>query len=65
VVLVFYPAPNAHLSTAVCFNKEVPGDYYIVNNKHFTACDPTYFDAPVGMQMDIVDTQHAQVILLE
>ncbi|MGM9740617.1 MAG: hypothetical protein ACI3ZP_08450 [Candidatus Cryptobacteroides sp.] len=49
VVLLDYPD---HIATAVCFNKEVPGDSFIYNGRRFTICDPTYIGAPVGMAME-------------
>lgn len=45
VVLLNYPG---HLATAVQFNDEVPGYYFLVNGKKYVLCDPTYIGAPVG-----------------
>ncbi len=61
VLLVFYPG---HLATAVEFNAPVKGDYINLNGRHFTICDPTYIDAPVGATMPDMDNQSAKVILL-
>lgn len=51
VVLLDYPE---HLSTAVGFTEEVGGDYLIINNKKYVACDPTYIGADIGMSMPIM-----------
>lgn len=47
-VLVYYPG---HLAAAVNFKTPVAGDYYTLNGKRFTICDPTYINAGIGMQM--------------
>lgn len=49
-VLVYYPG---HLASAVHFTEQVPGDYYELDGKEFTVCDPTFINAPVGMQMSV------------
>ena len=48
VVLLDYPE---HLSTAVCFTEKVEGDYLMLGNKKYIACDPTYIGADIGMSM--------------
>ena len=48
VVLLDYPE---HLSTAVCFTEDVEGDYLMIGNKKYVACDPTYIGADIGMSM--------------
>ena len=48
VVLLDYPE---HLSTAVCFTENVEGDYLMLGNKKYIACDPTYIGADIGMSM--------------
>ena len=45
VVLLNYPG---HLATAVRFNEEVSGYYFLVKEKKYVLCDPTYIGAPVG-----------------
>jgi len=46
VVLLAYPA---HLSTAVHFNRDVKGDYVMVDGDKYTVCEPTFLSgAPVG-----------------
>ncbi|MBO4739562.1 MAG: hypothetical protein J5606_08395 [Bacteroidales bacterium] len=45
VVMLFYPG---HLATAVHFTEEVSGYYFMVKNKKYIVCDPTYIGAPVG-----------------
>lgn len=52
VVLVFYNGNPSHLSTAICFDGEVPGDYLNVGNRRFVVADPTYSRAPVGRTMN-------------
>lgn len=46
VVLLDYPV---HIATAVCFNEQVEGDYFMLNGKKFIISDPTYIGASVGM----------------
>ena len=48
VVLVHYPG---HLATAVAFPGEVDGDYFTVDGRRFTVCDPTYIGAGIGESM--------------
>lgn len=60
VVLVYYPN---HLSTAICFNEDVEGDYIMVGNRRFVVADPTYTGAPVGVTMPQCAGQKAKVIL--
>ena len=48
VVLVQWPG---HLSTAVAFPEEIDGDYFTVDGRRYTVCDPTYIGAPVGETM--------------
>lgn len=46
VVLLAY---SAHLSTAVHFNKDVKGDYVMVDGVKYVVCEPTFLSgAPVG-----------------
>lgn len=61
VILVYYPG---HLATAVCFDKDVNGDYIMLNGKRFVVCDPTYIGAPVGLTMPDMNNKTAKVILL-
>lgn len=48
VVLVNWPG---HLGTAVAFPEAVDGDYFTVDGRRYTVCDPTYIGAPVGETM--------------
>ena len=48
VVLLDYPD---HISTAVCFTEDVKGDFLMLENKKYVACDPTYIGADIGMSM--------------
>ncbi len=48
VVGLDYPG---HISTAVRFSKNIPGDAIDYQGKHYTICDPTYIGADAGMCM--------------
>lgn len=60
VAFVSYPG---HLATAVCFNEEIPGDYFLVNGKRYLVCDPTYINAPIGWTMPGMNNSTAKVFL--
>lgn len=62
VALIYYPG---HLATAVCFNKEVQGDYLTIDNRRFIICDPTYVNASVGESMPTVDSGNIKVTVLK
>ena len=62
VALIYYPG---HLATAVCFNKEVSGDYLTIDNRRFIICDPTYVNASVGESMPTVDSGNIKVTVLK
>lgn len=40
-----------HLSTAVKFTSDVPGDYVMDDGSRYVICDPTYIGAPIGQAM--------------
>ena len=61
VVLVQWPG---HLATAVAFPSEEDGDYFTVNRKHYTVCDPTYIGADVGMTMPQFKNTSAKIVML-
>ncbi len=61
VVLVHWPG---HLGAAVAFNEEVEGDYFDVDNRRFTVCDPTYIGAKIGMTMPDLKDVNAKIIKL-
>ena len=61
VVLVHWPG---HLATAVAFPNEVEGDYFMVGNRRFTVCDPTYIGAGVGMTMPRFKNVDANLVTL-
>jgi hypothetical protein len=42
---------KTHVAAAVKFNSNINGDAYMVNDKKFTVCDPTYLGASAGMTM--------------
>ncbi|HTY01525.1 MAG TPA: hypothetical protein VMG09_15990 [Bacteroidota bacterium] len=48
VVGLDYPG---HISTAVMFSKDVPGDNIDYQGRRYTICDPTYIGADAGMCM--------------
>lgn len=48
VVGLDYPG---HVSTAVKFSDNLPGDYVVRNNTKYMICDPTYINARLGMAM--------------
>ncbi|MBU0730079.1 MAG: hypothetical protein KKA70_10075, partial [Proteobacteria bacterium] len=48
VILLHYPN---HIATAVLLKGQPVGDQVIVNDKHFTICDPTYINASIGKAM--------------
>ena len=59
VVLLDYPE---HISTAVCFTEDVDGDYFMLDNKKYVACDPTYIGADVGMSMPSMRKSNPAVV---
>lgn len=61
VVLLHYPK---HLATAVCFDEEVPGDYFMLDGRKYLVCDPTYINADIGEAMPQYKQTQAQVIRL-
>lgn len=60
--LVYYPG---HLAAAVCFNEEIPGDYFVIGDKRYLICDPTFIGANIGRTMTGMDNSGAKVILLD
>ena len=48
--VVYLDYPN-HIATAVQFKGDVKGDFLTVDGKRYTACDPTYIGASIGMTM--------------
>lgn len=61
VALVYYPG---HLATAVCFETNVQGDYFMIAGRRFVICDPTYINAPIGKSMPGLDNNSIEVIVL-
>ena len=61
VVLVNWPG---HLATAVAFPDEVEGDYFTVDGRRYTVCDPTYIGAPVGETMPQFKGVEAKLVRL-
>lgn len=48
VVFLHY---EGHLATAVAFSEEISGDHIKIKGKKYLICDPTYINAPIGMEM--------------
>lgn len=61
VVLINYPE---HLATAVCFNENVEGDYFLLDGKRYVVCDPTYIGSHVGEAMPNLKNTKATIIKL-
>lgn len=61
VVLVHWPG---HLATAVHFPEEVDGDYFTVEGRRYTVCDPTYIGAGVGETMPQFQNVAAKLVTL-
>jgi hypothetical protein len=61
VALVYYPG---HLATAVCFKGGPYGDYFNVNGKKYTVCDPTYIGASIGLTMPDMNNKEAELTIL-
>ena len=61
VVLVHWPG---HLATAVAFPEQVEGDYFTVDGRNYTVCDPTYIGAGVGMTMPDFKNVNAELVKL-
>lgn len=61
VVLLNYPE---HLATAVCFNDDVKGDYFVLDGKRYVVCDPTYIGSHVGEAMPNFKNTKATIIKL-
>lgn len=57
---------EGHLSAAVCFGgDEVYGNYYILDQGKFTACDPTYEVATLGMEQPGMENAAIAVMVLD
>ena len=61
VVLVNWPG---HIATAVAFPEAVEGDYFTIDGRRYTICDPTYIGANVGMTMPQFQGVGAKLIKL-
>lgn len=61
VALVLWPG---HLATAVAFPEELDGDYFTIDGRRYTVCDPTYIGAPVGEAMPQFKGVEAKLIKL-
>ena len=59
VVGVLFPG---HMSTAVLFPKEVPGDFVFSQQKKYLICDGTFIGAPIGMCMPQFAGKSGQII---
>ncbi len=61
VVLVHYPQ---HIATAVAFEEPITGDYFEIDGRKFTVCDPAYINADIGMAMKQFKSTPAEIIKL-
>lgn len=61
VVLLDYPE---HLATAVRFDDDVEGDYFMLDGKRYVVCDPTYIGSHVGEAMPKLKNTKATIIKL-
>ena len=61
VVLVHWPG---HLATAVHFPEEVDGDYFTIEGRRYTVCDPTYIGAGIGETMPQFQNVKANLVTL-
>ena len=61
VVLVHWPG---HLGTAVAFPDAVEGDYFVVDGRRYTVCDPTYIGAGIGETMPKFKNASANLVRL-
>ena len=59
MVFLYYPG---HLATAVRFDEDVKGDYLVIDENKYIVCDPTYINAPIGMQMPGLEMKEINVI---
>lgn len=62
VVLLDYPS---HIATAVCFNENIPGDYFNLDGKKYIICDPTYIGAPIGKSMPDMLNIEANILRIQ
>ncbi len=59
-LLVYYPG---HLAAAIEFSdKNINGDYLLVDGHKYIIADPTYFNAPIGESMPGIDISAATAI---
>lgn len=61
VVLVHWPG---HLATAVAFSETVAGDYFTLDGRRYTICDPTYIGASVGETMPQFKNESTKLVRL-
>ncbi|MBO4281810.1 MAG: hypothetical protein J5873_01270 [Bacteroidales bacterium] len=61
VALVNWPG---HLATAVAFPEEVEGDYFTIEGRRYTVCDPTYIGAGIGETMPQFKNVDAKLVKL-
>ncbi|MBQ9473829.1 MAG: hypothetical protein IJU81_05410 [Bacteroidales bacterium] len=60
-VLVNWPG---HLATAVALGDEVQGDYFTLDGRRYTVCDPTYIGANIGETMPQFRNVEAKLVKL-
>lgn len=62
VIGIEYPS---HISTAVKFDGDVPGDYVMYKNEKFVVADATFENAPVGMSMPEFRAMEGKIIEID
>lgn len=62
VVLLDYPG---HVATAVCMEKEIKGNYILLDGERYIVCDPTYINAEAGRVIPACQTKRPKVMKLE
>ncbi len=62
VIGIEYPG---HIATAVKFNTEVAGDYFVYKDEKYVVADPTFENAPIGMSMPEYSGKEGTIIEIE
>ncbi len=62
VIGVHYPG---HIATAINFNEEVNGVFFMHDNDKYVVCDPTYINAPIGLAMPEFKNVKVKLISLQ
>ncbi len=54
-----------HMATAIHFDRKQEGDFLSLNGKEYVVADPTYEGAPIGILMNQVKGERAEIILVD